>query len=144
MGNEDHSTRTSSMPKTPDFPLHLDKNYALFFADLKERLSQTQVRIATTVNTEIIRFYWRLGKDILALQATHHWGSNFIEQLSKDIQTSNPGMSGFSKRSLEYMRLLASTFPSEEEFTQQPAAQLPWSHIQILLDRFKNQKAELT
>lgn len=45
-------------------------------------------------------------------------------------------MSGFSKRNLEYMRLLVTLYPNEREFTQQPAAQLPWAHLQLLLDKF--------
>jgi predicted nuclease of restriction endonuclease-like (RecB) superfamily len=65
-----------------------------------------------------------------------HWGTHFLEQLSRDLQAENPGTSGFSKRSLEYMRLLAIIYPTE--FTQQPAAQLPWTLIQLLLDKFKD------
>ena len=36
------------------------------------------------------------------------------------------------------MRLLARLYPSLDEFTQQPAAQLPWAHIQLLLDKYKD------
>jgi predicted nuclease of restriction endonuclease-like (RecB) superfamily len=47
-------------------------------------------------------------------------------------------MSGLSKRSLEYMRLLVTIYPNQEQFTQQAAAQLPWSQIQLLLDKFRD------
>ena len=91
------------------------------------------------VNTQVIQFYWQLGSDMLQLQSVKkHWGNKLLEQLSKDLQAMNPGLSGFSKRSLEYMRLLASVYTELDEFTQQPAAQLPWSHVQLLLDKFKN------
>lgn len=116
-----------------------DKNYISFLNEIKQRLKITQLRAANAVNAHIIRFYWQLGNDILRMQmAQRHWGTRFIEQLSKDLQASQPGLSGFSKRNLEYMRLLASLYPSLDKFTQQPAAQLPWSHIQLLLDRYKN------
>lgn len=61
-----------------------------------------------------------------------------MDQLSNDLQIGNPGMSGFSRRSLEYMRLLVLVYPEKDQFTQQSAARLPWSQIQLLLDKFKD------
>lgn len=120
-------------------PLILDKDYTTFLNKIKNRLKTAQLRAASMVNAHVIQFYWQLGSDILRMQSEKpHWGTRFIEQLSKDLQASNPGLSGFSKRSLEYMRLLTSLYPSLEKFTQQPAAQLPWSQIQLLLDKYKN------
>ncbi len=43
-------------------------------------------------------------------------------------------MRGFSSRNLKYMRALAQAFP-QPEFVQQPVAQLPWSHVDTLLDK---------
>lgn len=119
--------------------LHLDGDYAVFLNEIKQRLKVAQLRAASVLNTHVIQFYWQLGSDILRMQvAKQHWGSRFIEQLSQDLQAAQPGLSGFSKRSLEYMRLLASLYPSLDEFTQQAAAQLPWSHIQLLLDKYRD------
>lgn len=119
--------------------LHLDKDYVSFFNEVKNRLKVTQLRVANVVNTHVIEFYWQLGSDILHMQSLQkHWGNKLLTQLSHDLQAMNPGLSGFSKRSLEYMRLLATLYPHLDEFTQQAAAQLPWSHTQLLLDKFKN------
>ena len=46
-------------------------------------------------------------------------------------------MSAFSRRSLEYMRLLVIVYPEKDQFTQQSAARLPWSQIRTL-DKFKD------
>jgi len=120
----------------------LDQDYKKFLIDVKNRLKITQLRAASAVNTHVTQFYWQLGNDILQMQSNKkHWGSKFIEQLSIDLQAMHSGLSGFSKRNLEYMRLLASIYPSLNEFTQQPAAQLPWSHIQLLLDKFRADSA---
>jgi predicted nuclease of restriction endonuclease-like (RecB) superfamily len=43
-------------------------------------------------------------------------------------------MKGFSPRNLKYMRAFASAYP-EAEFVQQVAAQIPWFHNCVLLDR---------
>lgn len=42
-------------------------------------------------------------------------------------------MRGLSQRNLIYMRTLASEYP--DPIAQHPAAQLPWGHILVLLDR---------
>lgn len=122
-----------------EISIKFDDDYAKFLTEIKNRLRTTQLRVANSVNQEIVKFYWHLGKDILRIQAyKQHWGTKFLDQLSHDLQTENPGMSGFSRRSLEYMRLLATIYPDEIQFTQQPAAQLPWSTIQLLIDKFRD------
>jgi len=51
-------------------------------------------------------------------------------------------MKGFSLRNLKYMRSFAQTYP-DEQFVQQVAAQIPWFHHCVLLDRVKDE-AETT
>ena len=110
------------LTKPVELNLTLDNEYFEFLKNIKTRLKIAQLKAATVVNTELIIFYWRLGKDILKTQASKkHWGKKFLEQLAHDLQIENPGMSGFSKRNLEYMRLLATIYPEEKQFTQQPA-----------------------
>jgi predicted nuclease of restriction endonuclease-like (RecB) superfamily len=122
----------------PDPAIHLDNDYVSFFNEIEARLKVAQLRAAIAVNTHVIQFYWQLGNDILHIQSQKkHWGNKLLAQLAHDLQSINPELSGFSKRSLEYMRLLASLYPIFDEFAQQPAAQLPWSHLQLLLDKFK-------
>ena len=53
-----------------------------------------------------------------------------------------PGMKGLSPRNIKYMRAFAEAYP-EAEFVQQAAAQIPWFHNCILLDKVKNPKERL-
>jgi len=48
-------------------------------------------------------------------------------------------MKGFSSRNLKYMRRFAEEY-KDLEFVQQVAAQLPWFHIVVLLDKVKDNK----
>ena len=122
-----------------EISVKLEQDYVNFLNKIKAKLRSTQLKVASSVNHEIIMFYWQLGTDILQMQVNNkHWGSKFLDQLSHDLQAENPGTSGFSRRSLEYMRLLATIYPDENQFTQQPAAQLPWSTIQLLIDKFRD------
>ena len=45
-------------------------------------------------------------------------------------------MKGFSPRNLKYMRAFAEAWP-QEEFVQQVAAQIPWFHNCVLLDKLQ-------
>jgi hypothetical protein len=45
-------------------------------------------------------------------------------------------MKGFSPRNLKYVRAFAAIYP-DETFVQQVAAQIPWFHHYILLDKIK-------
>lgn len=43
----------------------IDSQYKEWIADLSKRYRQHQVKAAVKVNTEMLRFYWSLGRDIV-------------------------------------------------------------------------------
>jgi len=88
-------------------------------------------------NKEMILLYWEIGKEILARQKKRGWGAKVIDYLSKDLRRSFPEMKGFSPRNLKYMRTFAEAWP-DKVIVQQSAAQLPWFHHCILLDKVKD------
>ncbi len=79
--------------------------------------------------------YWCIGALILERQAAQRWGARVIERLAADLGASFPTVRGVGRRNLHYMRAFAEAWP---EKVQQPAAQLPWSHIMVLLDRIED------
>lgn len=114
-------------------------DYGKFLADIKSRIRQARVRAALSVNTELVILYWNIGKEILSRQNKHGWGSMVIAQLAKDLQAEFPDQRGFSTRNLKYMRAFADSWP-DVEFVQQLAAQIPWFHNCVLLDKVKDPK----
>lgn len=86
--------------------------------------------------------YHHIGIEILTKQAAYGWGAKIIDQLSKDLSLAFPEMKGFSTRNLKYMRLFAQTYP-DTQFVQQAAAQLPWFHLVVLIERIKDKKERL-
>jgi predicted nuclease of restriction endonuclease-like (RecB) superfamily len=84
-------------------------------------------------NTEVLRLYWSVGRDILDRQKNEGWGAKVVDQISADIRREFPGQRGWSRRSLLYMRKTAEAWPTESEFMQQAVAQMPWGHVTILL-----------
>ena len=80
--------------------------------------------------------YWRIGRQILTQQHEEGWGSKVIDRLSLDLMREFPEMKGLSSRNLKYMRAFYEAY-SEETIVQQLAAQIPWFHNCVLLDKVK-------
>ncbi|UOP12427.1 PDDEXK nuclease domain-containing protein [Pseudomonas palleroniana] len=108
--------------------------YSDWLTDLKGRIHAAQQRATLAVNRELVLLYWQIGHDILTRQAEQGWGSKVIDRLAQDLRTAFPRMKGFSPRNLKYMRAFAEAWP-DTEFVQQAAAQLPWGHNVVLLDK---------
>ena len=49
----------------------LDKDYLKWVKELCKRYRQSQIKAAVKVNTEMLKFYWSLGRDIVALKQRH-------------------------------------------------------------------------
>lgn len=131
-------TESSAMPKQSS--MIPPDSYELFFNDLKKRIGTARVKAALAVNQELILLYWQIGTEILAKQSEEGWGSKVIAQLAKDLKRAFPDMKGFSTRNLKYMRAFAEAWP-EESIVQQLAAQIPWFHNCLLLEKVKDPEA---
>ena len=107
--------------------------YGDLLEELKSEVRRTQLRAVSRANLELIALYWRIGKLILERQSREGWGAQVIDRLATDLKAEFPDMRGLSKRNLTYMRTFAAAWP--ESIAQQPAAQLPWGHVMVLLDR---------
>lgn len=117
----------------------LTDSYAHLLLELKARIRTAQVKAALAINRELVLLYWGIGKDILARQKEDGWGSKVIERLAHDLTAEFPDMSGLSHRNLKYMRAFAEAWP-EEPIVQQLAAQLPWFHNCVLIDKVKDSR----
>lgn len=124
----------SSTSETPPALTPTPAGYADWLTELKARIHTAQQRAALAVNRELVSLYWQIGRDILERQARQGWGAKVIDRLAHDLRTAFPDMKGFSPRNLKYMRAFAEAWP-DAEFVQQAAAQLPWGHNLVLLDK---------
>ncbi len=99
-------------------------------------------RSTLAVNRELVLLYWQIGRDILARQAAQGWGAKVIDRLAHDLRNAFPGMKGFSRANLMYMRSFAQAWP-DEQVVQQAVGQLPWGHNLVLLSRLKDPEERL-
>jgi predicted nuclease of restriction endonuclease-like (RecB) superfamily len=120
----------------------LPAGYAELLESLKARIREAQVRAALSVNRELVLLYWHIGREILQRQEREGWGAKVIDRLARDLRREFPDMKGFSPRNLKYMRAFAEAWP-DEQIVQQAAAQIPWFHNVVLLEKVKDHAARL-
>ena len=126
---------TKKSPVTPQ--VAKPPGYDELLQQLKNRIRERRLRTSLAVNRELILLYWSIGRDILDRQREQGWGTKVIDHLSADLHRAFPEMKGFSSRNLKYMRAFAEAWP-DEAIVQQAAAQIPWFHNCVLLDKVKN------
>jgi|SRR5882762_484052 len=120
----------------------LPSGYEAFLQSIKTRVQQAQFQALVAVNKELILLYWHIGQGILERQKEQGWGAKVIDHLSEDLHHAFPQMKGFSPRNLKYMRAFAAAY-QDETIVQQVAAQIPWFHHCILLDKVKDDQERL-
>ena len=121
---------------------HLPAYYANLLSELKQRISEERLRVVLGANAAMILLYWDIGRIILERQDREGWGAKVIDRLSADLRQAFPDMQGLSPRNLKYMRAFAAAWPNRE-IVQQVAAQIPWFHNCILLERVNKPEARL-
>ena len=120
----------------------LPDDYPKLLEQLKGRIRTAQIQAGLSVNRELVLLYWEIGREILNRQQQSGWGGKVIDQLSADLRREFPEMKGFSPRNLKYMRAFSEAWP-DEQIVQQAAAQIPWFHNCVLLDKVKDEQQRL-
>lgn len=141
-------------------PFEADANYMAWIRELVSRYRSAQIRAAMRMSTEMLQFYWTLGRDIECRQMENQYGSHFYEYASRDLQHSLGINKGLSERSLRYTKrfyqLYSPVFENDFPILRQDAAELsgnqnlqqdaakftmlmsiPWTHHQKIIDKVK-------
>ncbi len=63
-----------------------DADYIQWLADVKKRFRESQARATVKVNTEMLEFYWSIGRDLVALRAESRWGAGVVKQFALDMR----------------------------------------------------------
>lgn len=134
--------------------------YTTLLQEIKQRIGEAQTLAMLSVNAELIRLYWDIGRLIDQRQQAEGWGTGFIPKLSTDLRNELPEVKGFSKRNIGYMVQFAREYgdPASVQQTdpgpsvdtvgwiemddlsilQQLVAKIPWGHNILLLERVKD------
>jgi predicted nuclease of restriction endonuclease-like (RecB) superfamily len=110
-----------------------------FILAIKEKIRHAQYEALKEVNTQLIKLYWEIGKDISEKQG-ESWGKSIVSVLSGELQKEFPGISGFSDRNLWLMAQFYNEY-HDIDFLQPLVAEISWTkHIAIMSKCKDNQE----
>ncbi|MGM0518575.1 MAG: PDDEXK nuclease domain-containing protein [Campylobacterota bacterium] len=132
--------------------------YKNFIVDVTTKIKQTQTKLAVTVNSGLIQFYFEVGGMISQKQKESKWGAKFIESMAKDIKKEFPNLKGFSRTNLFSMKKFYEFYSPylvqrrvglienvENKIVQPKVGKLenilftiPWRHNIEILNKVKN------
>ena len=102
--------------------------FETFIHAIGSEIEQSQVRLVSAANVQMLLHYWKIGHFILFHQKKLGWGGKVIDKISKDIRDKYPEKKGYSPRNLKYMCQFAKLYPLEtlkQLFTADKELEMP-------------------
>lgn len=115
-----------------------DKLYNKWLEGIKQKIKLTQLKVAVSINAQLMEMYWEIAKDIVSKQAEAKWGDAILEQLAIDLALSFPNIKGFSRRNLYAIRQWFLFYSVKSIIVPQAVAQIPWGHNRLIVSKIKN------
>ena len=135
-----------------------NQEYKQWIGNVAKRFRQSQLRAAVHVNSEMLHFYWSLGRDLSRLHQEATYGSNFYKSVSDDLHNIFPEVHSFSPTNLKYMRYFYELYPCADGNRPQIGDDLPmlencpqvgddlfaipWGHHKLIIDKCKGNQSK--
>jgi hypothetical protein len=100
------------------------KRYGDLLADIKTRVRLAQNRAVMSVNAEMLRMYWDIGRMVAVKQEVEGWGAAVIPRLAADLHNDMPEIKGFSERNTRRMIQFYNEYPHLFSIWPQAVAKL--------------------
>jgi predicted nuclease of restriction endonuclease-like (RecB) superfamily len=111
--------------------------YSKFLNEIKSRIVSARIQAVRSVNRELIKLYWDIGKSIIERQEKYKWGDNIVEALARDLKNEFPQAQGFSERNLWNMRRFFEEY-KDKPILQQLVAEIPWGQNLLIIEKVAN------
>lgn len=116
------------------------EEYSSILKQAVEQIRTTRIVIAKQINSTTQSAYWNLGKLIFEKKLAEGYGSNVVNQLSKDLKNEFPDM-GLSPRNLWDMKRFYERYYLVDQKLRQAVAVLPWGHNLLLINKVQSPEA---
>lgn len=74
----------------------IGKEYIKFLHEIKSRIVTARIQAIRSVNKELIKLYWNIGRAIVQRQNKYKWGDAVVEKLANDLKEDFETTFGFS------------------------------------------------
>lgn len=131
-----------------DLTIMNNGEYIKMLEKIKNIYKNSQLKATFSVNSEMLKFYYNLGEEIISLKAESIWGSRFYKKLSLDLQKEIPNVKGFSITNLKYMKKFYEMYSplnrpqavddlkvSKIDIDFDMIFSIPWGHQRYIMDR---------
>lgn len=119
----------------------LDKDYLEWVKQLSSRYKSYLFKASVHINSEQLKFYYSVGKDIFEKQIDNKYGTKFYATLSRDLRKLLPDAEGLTEGNLRYAKRFYQLYSDPKKLFPQVAEELPkvpWGHHRLLIDKFSD------
>ena len=93
-------------------------------------------KLPEKVNEELIKMYWKVG-EFLSKETEHaSYGDAYIDEISREIQETFPGIKGFNRRGLYRMKKFYETYKDNDIVTPL-VTQISWTNHLLIMSGCK-------
>ena len=105
-------------------------------AGLIHIIEESRQNALKKVNEELIKMYWKVG-EFLSKETEHaSYGDAYIDEISREIQETFPGIKGFNRRGLYRMKKFYQTYKDNEIVTPL-VTQISWTNHLLIMSGCK-------
>lgn len=105
-------------------------------AELIHIIEESRQNALKKVNKELIKMYWKVG-EFLSKETEHtSYGDAYIDEISREIQETFPGIKGFNRRGLYRMKKFYETYKDNEIVTPL-VTQISWTNHLLIMSGCK-------
>ena len=105
-------------------------------AGLIHIIEESRQNALKKVNEELIKMYWKVG-EFLSKETEHaSYGDAYIDEISRKIQETFPGIKGFNRRGLYRMKKFYETYKDNEIVTPL-VTQISWTNHLLIMSGCK-------
>jgi len=113
--------------------------YTKFLNEIKSRIVTARIQAIRSVNKELIKLYWDIGRAIVERQKKYKWGDAVVERLALDLSAEFNSVAGFSVQNLWRMRLLYLEYKNSLKLAQL-VREIPWGQNIVIMQMVKDVK----
>lgn len=95
--------------------MNLTNTFKQDFESILRLITEARNRVYSKVNSELVRLYFSVGKEVSKKVNAGIWGENTVQQLADFIQSKAPNLSGFNRRGLYRMKQFYEVY-SDHQF----------------------------
>ena len=105
-------------------------------AELIHIIEESRQNALKKVNEELIKMYWKVGEFLSRETEYAAYGDAYIDEISREIQETFPGIKGFNRRGLYRMKKFYETYKDNEIVTPL-VTQISWTNHLLIMSGCK-------